>query len=1335
MAITPPDTVRKLVQDKRFLAADRVGVSQQELATWDPHLLRDPRLLVPVDVQALFVAPNSKETFVRLPLRSGQPEPQGDNAQDLMPEPFTKGQARDPGVYLHWAQPDALLRGRLDTSGQNPKNHLSLPPLPDRWLVLRVACLSGETQPRLAGWVLEADRSVAVPLSQWTEGGSASTHAEPVGPTIERAELNGTAGGHLQWTALLDATLNRMAFHDTLADFSAADLARVDKGCVSYMVAGWYSDPALDVLHSAHSDKSLHQLLDELRWHLTVDDAKQVRANAESSQRMAQRKSLGLKSNSASPSGGGTSTKAESGDVHQVDSMQALSPIAAQSVFVSDASKAFIAQAWSPYASLMHGCIHGVPVTAAMASRAPDLRPARTDLSVAMGQHEDDVLAAFAANGASASQLRATERLLAAFTAQKVAQLNSPDGLVALDEGEHSGAFASRPAGNEGTDRYLQRTQTGGAGGLNIGRNARNEAAAKFRDAQVQRPGAKAAETGMVMGFRAKPTYDNAAATHIKPELQSAAEAMVNTNARSRVGDVLTATQERVVPRPAPRWTFALDPLVALRGAKRSLRHGGDGRANAQGVLSCRWPSQVPQRIEGVVDAAHFVPSLHNGSVPDEALALARECLVLDPYHLDWMTQALTPPSAQLQPIRSRLQAEALIRYGLKGQYDGASPAFSTLDETQARSVDQRLQQEQMGQALRRYSLLEGTEPSLVAVTAWKQPWVPLWLEWEVQLDGVDPASLAAWRLGQIDVNPLSGTPDGSTVKISGRSTLTTGGATTLHRAISDWLKAEDALDAVQAGLVDEATEKAYADLAAAVNHLDVLTANLDGLRQRLLGLRWVDGLQHTPQGQAMPQDTPAGLWAGRLTLTRLRVVDAFGRLLELPAAALKATRVPSRLADPAQPAALLQPPRLLRPARWYFKWVDAATPLGAEGTPARIDQVQPELTVNPVAGFLLPDHLDESLECYDALGQPLGELLHEAASGAVLWEIAPLRQGPADAGPQFGLAPAQAALGNFAAALVAADAQARQGQATAGAGQGLETNHSESALSALLRAIDTTLWTVDTFAGLGSEHVAGLVGHPIAVVRAQLRLELMPPDDIDLSDPDHAAQWDQMQQKLMAQAFEVRIGELTRSDDGVLGFFVNDDYSRLRLVDKVIAATALDTGRNRGHFGLLGSGSANPPASAITHPYIAGTDDADTLSLHVGQTVTLTILMHPGGQCNLTSGLLPRKRLALARDWVSPGLAAIAPSLRTGPVLVEPDLDPQKQVRLPKVSVFGKNQNFLWRDTPATWRSDAILAATQTALLPDLPGELREGWIRVMPEVPDANTPASPTPANGGTP
>jgi hypothetical protein len=80
-----------------------------------------------------------------------------------------------------------------------------------------------------------------------------------------------------------------------------------------------------------------------------------------------------------------------------------------------------------------------------------------------------------------------------------------------------------------------------------------------------------------------------------------------------------------------------------------------------------------------------------------------------------------------------------------------------------------------------------------------------------------------------------------------------------------------------------------------------------------------------------------------------------------------------------------------------------------------------------------------------------------------------------------------------------------------------------------------------------------------------------------------------------------------------------------------------------------------------------------------------------------------------------------MAPSARVGPVLVDPS-----QVRLPKISAFPKDQLWTRRDTPGTWKDDPILAATQEALLPDLPHEVQEGWIRIAPDKP-------PTGGGGG--
>jgi hypothetical protein len=432
--------------------------------------------------------------------------------------------------------------------------------------------------------------------------------------------------------------------------------------------------------------------------------------------------------------------------------------------------------------------------------------------------------------------------------------------------------------------------------------------------------------------------------------------------------------------------------------------------------------------------------------------------------------------------------------------------------------------------------------------------------------------------------------------------------------------------------------------------------------------------------------------------VTKARIVDAFGRTLDLPTDRL---RVPAR--DEVEDGLALRP-RLLRPARWLFRLVDpgpADASTGNESPEATIDQIDPAQQINPVSGFLLPDHMDEALEVFDASGRPLGQLMHEPFGGGVTWEIAPGRSGPADAGPGFDLAPRQQLLGLMAAAMVAEDARERGGEPRA---------ETESTLSAFLRAVDTTLWTIDTFAGFGTEHIAGLVGRPIAVVRATLALDIQ--DDLgELSFADEAQRSARKgaYEALKTLAFPVRLGELTRTDDGLLGFFVDDDYSRFHVVDRTVRDGALDVGRGRGQFAQLGSTKQIPEAKPISIPYIVGEDE---LLVRPGQVLRLTLLMHPSSRVHLTSGILPRKNLQLARDWVQPALAVMAPSVRVGPVLVDPE-----KIRLPKVSSFPKDQLWTRRDTPSTWKDDPILAATQTALLPDTPSEVQEGYIRVSPD------------------
>jgi citrate synthase len=461
-AAADPGEIRAAIASKRFLAADRAALDLREIATWDKYLLREHRLLVPIDVQALYVPPGSTEALVRLPLLVAGPNGQAvTDPEKGMPPPFDPGSPREPGVHLHWAMPDALLRGSFGQAADGSPNRLGLPALPDRWVVLRIALPRVGSAPAVAGWVLEADRAVAVPLAQWTEGGSASQNATPAGLLLERQQLTGTVGGAVSWSGVYDAVLNRFAFHDPLADLPGS----VDEDCAAYVVAGWWSDPALDPLDKARSNDSLHELLERLRWRLLAEWGDAAPAQQRQQSQAALRKSLGLTMSdrwsdprpiTAKDRARGAAGASDAPFVPIDKTVVAKLEHVAVSAFASDAVERFVAPAWHLRSSLLHGAVYGVPVRG---TAVADRRPSAQNVAVALGLHDDDLIAAFAAAQAPTDERRATERLLAAFTAQKVNRLGSADGAVELEEHEHATGFASLPSESAGTDRYLQRVR------------------------------------------------------------------------------------------------------------------------------------------------------------------------------------------------------------------------------------------------------------------------------------------------------------------------------------------------------------------------------------------------------------------------------------------------------------------------------------------------------------------------------------------------------------------------------------------------------------------------------------------------------------------------------------------------------------------------------------------------------------------------------------------------------------------------------------------------------------------------------------------------------------
>lgn len=1254
--VTPAD-----VLTAQFSTLARAGTVAASARTWDPVLRRPPRILVPMDVQALAIPAGATEPDSQLFAQLPDPPQDGSGKRPDLPRvaPFTDDAPRSPGVYLHWAAPDGLAAARATRPGGGDAvaGDIASLPLADRYLVVRVA--GGVPRPTRA-WVVEAEHGRTVDLGSWTEIRDPQGPPDGRTPHFPSERLTVMAGGDPAWAAVYDAVEDRFGMHDPLDDLTAADLSAP----LSYLVCGWWSQDANDPLYVGTLAERADRLT-TLRWAYTAV-APEVQAGRDAAvQRGGQ---LGL----ATP---GTQ-KMDSVDTAgtSVEAMAQTSPhellVDTASAVVSGGTPAL------PALTLLHGSVIGVLPLGPAADG--DDRPDPAGVEVAVGASATEAFAALLALDQPADDQIADERLVAAFCDGLIGMLDAPDGLVTLDQELQASEFVSQPGGPATTDRLVQgdrmaaaQAKTDAAAAV-----ARETAAARSKDQLV----ASERDAHFLVE---RSSFDTIRAHQEK-------SAPPSSPAQLTPRDLITA---------APAWRFPGDPVVTLRAVNRSLRHGYDDRFSTDGTLACRVSGEERTRFAGLVDGSELVAPLGNGGLPPECDELLRELVLDDPTQLQPTVEfAAAARSLPADQVAARLTAEHALQWDTT-----APPAGKDL--------------------LRALSIRAGTEPSPVATTLWRQPWIPLFLEWELTLSVDD--QMDRWQLAEVDLDVAPGATPAPGAEVQpvvarGRTLLTSMVARQFAAKVADFVNEEQQRGPALAVLQHD-EQVALSNVAAAGAQFDVLSGGLGGLREELLGLAWADAGRVVVDGDGnrmppAPVAAPLLLRGGVASFTRMRIVDAFGRTVEIPAASITGAAVAERLQPPppapGDPAPqLLLRPRLIRPARLELNFVDPVAADGTEPALATVDQIDPSQAINPVCGWLLPDHLDGALEVFDGAAQQLGMLLEDLDSH-VVWEGAPGLPGPVGA-PPAPLAGDDAGTRHvvrLAAGVVAADA----GQRSAAAAANGDQPPQESALSALLRTVDTTLWTVDPFGITGTAHVASLVGRPIAVVRMTLRLDVL--DDLATGadaeltlDPAALALRQSAYDRLANRQITVRLGELTRTDDGVLGYFVDDDYSRFTPVSPEVLAAARASGRHTGQLSVLGAGSATDPAvQPITHPFVD--DSEQPLVVRPRQLVTLTVLMVPGGAVHATTGVLPRVGVQLARDWTADALQKLSPSFRVGPVLVDP-----KTVRVPKITALPANQVFTARTDETTWQDDTIAAATQDALLPDDAPLFREGYLRVQ--------------------
>ncbi len=771
--------------------------------------------------------------------------------------------------------------------------------------------------------------------------------------------------------------------------------------------------------------------------------------------------------------------------------------------------------------------------------------------------------------------------------------------------------------------------------------------------------------------------------------------------AQLHLNDFIGFDDESAPDDPQHYWR-AHEPMLLIRRATHTLRHGFDGRLTDDETLRCRLSYDQFQQI-------NITTRFWRDTLTKEVIGIGKSpVLVDDLLRRDTETIVLNRLSLDVRRIlHETILIDPISRYLLAAHAYLLQETELPLPPLQLQRISKDLalllrthhNPQMLAEQLVKNIEIPGQIPSLVAYTLWcdapenpslgGQPFIPMHLDWEFEWYPSQDWE-QEWTLRETDyVETGVQSVDPTDKRIfQGRSLFTERPGRLLGLRLNELLATlkED----------DPQSYNEIKELASRLRSLDMSACTLSGFNDWLAGISTEDGLESFTE---LTPRAPARAWrAGHLRIRKMRVVDVFGRFIYLikrdlsddtqPLTAdeelvandnLQVKQTPD-VASTWNDAGLIKlSPRLTQPARVNLRLVAAD------------DDHMPHSDAQPaICGWLMADHLDEALELYAADGSNLGQIQRMPYSFGVEWRNSPTQNSTIGM-PQL----PNAHLQGFASGLLQHGMQDDQAPRS-----------DETALSALLRCIDSTMWTEDPLGRENSQKVAALMGHPLAVVRATLHIETLAP-------------------KVNATpVFRVRVGDLRQIHDGVIGYFINDDYTQFYPVHEDLASIKKRPERHTGFNTLISevqgevtslgntqSGESSTVARPIDHPYInpsdrltvAVTDRGDT-----SQAVKLTLIVDPRGSIHVTSGILPRIRVDLPAPQVEAALSRMQVAFRFGPLLVDPE---RAQMPLPE-DIQGGWQ-WVQRQGLTAWQTDDVLPAVDEAHLAR-PAESTEGWLRL---------------------
>jgi len=209
--------------------------------------MSNSRLLVPMYMEALALR-NDKNDCIDLRPR-WQNYHQSILGNVLQPD-STNSLKLERGIHLHWSLPKALKHSFIAEGRET-----EFPYAPNRWIIVRIRTDRGIKDMPSRMWIVKSDQNNAIknnkPAPNWVVLKDNKLTFKNIGKAFEWIDsyddkasepvLTGVGAADTYFASFYPSSKNVFGFHDDMKD--------IDSDCtVTYVVNGWYSDPAQDPL-------------------------------------------------------------------------------------------------------------------------------------------------------------------------------------------------------------------------------------------------------------------------------------------------------------------------------------------------------------------------------------------------------------------------------------------------------------------------------------------------------------------------------------------------------------------------------------------------------------------------------------------------------------------------------------------------------------------------------------------------------------------------------------------------------------------------------------------------------------------------------------------------------------------------------------------------------------------------------------------------------------------------------------------------------------------------------------------------------------------------------